>query len=781
MLVAVFSLNTRSCRTHVLMSGCALSALVAGTTLDQAVAQQPSSTPLPQITVTPAPAPKAQPKRKAPPAPAQAALPPAPGAQLGAYNPALDLPGLTLPPGTTVTTAGPVSGYQALSAMSATKTATPIEQLPQSLQVLPKSLLDDQRPVTVSDALQNVSNAQGVNNLGIGNTDLAPLKIRGFAAEQWLDGMTVNYNAGNRDAFSGIERIEVLKGPNALLYGGGSGSPVGGAVNVISKLPTHVAGGEVGVTVGSFGYYRPYFDINQPLTANGSALFRVTGEYTGAKSFIDILESRRYAINPTLTLTNKEDTTLTIQARFSRFDQQAYAGLPAVGTVSGAFRIDPNLFAGDPKIMPSFTKTEGVTVSLDHRLNSIWSFSLKTRYSRSEFDQNSQGPTTAAPDVGPTTWSLMNIELAQSQEEISVNPNLRARFGLGDTKNTVLVGADYSRVTDKGFMTADVGVLPVDLTNPVFVNPYSRPDASSPFFFPFFNFNGTYTTKGAYAQLQSTISDRVHLLAGARLANIDVSYYERVPYGLGGVLPPETFTVDKTKLLPRAGIVVDVMPWLSVYGSYGEGMRWASFVQAPNLAPEESRQYEAGLKYKFSNTLTGTTAVFDILRSNVPSQTATPGLFELSEQRSKGIETDLVWQPNANWKFLASYGYTNAEYASSTASGAALEGNKLSAVPAHSGRIWAHYAFTSEALKGLSAGAGLYMASGQYVDNANLYKTAGFYTVDAKLAYDKKNYSASLHVKNLTGEHYYVPYAWLGGQVAPGDARAIYGTFALKY
>ena len=196
--------------------------------------------------------------------------------------------------------------------MSSTKTATPLEEIPQSIQVLPKSLLDDQGSRSVTEAIQNVSNAQGVNILGIGNTDLQPLRIRGFGAEQWLDGLPVNYNVGDRDAFANVERIEVLKGPSAILYGGGPGAPVGGAVNVVSKLPTDRAHGEAGVIFGSHAYVRPYFDVDQPLTANGTVLFRVTGEYGASDSFVDVLQSERYSINPTLTLTDKSTTTLTI-------------------------------------------------------------------------------------------------------------------------------------------------------------------------------------------------------------------------------------------------------------------------------------------------------------------------------------------------------------------------------------------------------------------------------------------------------------------------------------
>ncbi len=440
--------------------------------------------------------------RRASAKPAPAESPPAvaqPANALGTYNPALDLPGLKLPPGTTVTTAGPVDGYRALSAFSATKTATPIEQVPQSIQVVPKSVIADQNNVTVTEAIQNVSNVQGTNTLGIGTTGPNGLtNIRGFAAQQYLDGINVMYNAGDRDSLVNVERVEVLKGPNAILYGGGAGSPLGGAINVVSKLPTDKASAEAGLTFGTNNYVQPYFDINQPLSADKTVLFRFTGAYTGTDSFVDVVHQNRYSLNPTLTLTNKEDTTLTIQGRVSRFEQQAYQGLPAVGTVAGSFRLNRDLYIGPSNIPKSYSEVKSVTATFDHRFDSIWSFNVKTRWADQSFDQKSQTTQTAAPDVGPTTWSLLNIDLAQKQQEFTINPNFEARFRLGPTNNVWLTGADYSRVKDRGHMNVDFGVPPVDLVNnPVFPTPYTDPTPASPTFFPFFDFNSVYVTKGA--------------------------------------------------------------------------------------------------------------------------------------------------------------------------------------------------------------------------------------------------------------------------------------------
>ena len=711
----------------------------------------------------------------APPSQAPTTLSPALG--LGTYNPALDLPSdFQLPPDATLTTAGPVVGYQVLSSTSSTKTATPIQQIPQSIAVLPKALLDDQRPASLGEAVQNVSNTQGPNDLGIGNNGMSPFKIRGFAADQWLDGLPLLYGAGNRDSISNIERVEVLKGPTALLYGGGAGAAIGGAVNIVSKLPTNKASGEVGVTAGSYGQVRTFFDVNQPITSNGTVLFRVTGEYSRANSFINVLQSKSYAFNPTITFTNNDDTTLTIQASLSKLARQAYPGLPAVGTVAGGFRINPWMWPSDPTIHDSYTRREAVTVTLDHRFDSVWSFNVKGRYSRAANIQDSQGTQTAAPDVGPTTWSLINVAMNQPQREFSINPNLRAKFSLGETKNTLLIGADDSHVNDSGYMWSDFDAPPVDLLNPIFATPFNVSPAS-PTFFPWYDFQGTYTTKGAYAQLQSSLWNRIHLVAGARLANITTSYFEKVPFFAGGLIPPQTFTMDKTKLLPRAGAVVDLIPGLSLYASYSEGMLWTAFTQATKLEPEQSKQLEGGLKFNLGQQVSGTVSVFDIRRSNVPVIIGV-GVTDTAGQRSRGYEADVVWQPSSAWKILASYGYTNAVYSDSKQGTPA--GNKLPAVPSHSGRLWVDYAFDGQ-LKGLSLGGGVYASSGQYVDNLNLYKTQSYFTIDSKLAYDAGNWTAAVHAKNLTGQRYFVPYNWFGGQVAPGAPRQVTATLTYKW
>lgn len=655
----------------------------------------------------------------------------------------------------------------------ATKTDTPIKDVPQSIQIIPDSLIKDQGNLTVAETLRNVSGVQPTNALQ--TPAYESTFIRGFPAEQWVDGLPSFYNAGNRDSLVNAERIEVLKGPNAILYGGGSGAPLGGVVNIVPKLPQREQFVAIGATLGSFEFFQPTIDANLPLTEGGEVLFRVTGDYTSASSFIDVLESDRYSINPTLLITNNSGTTLTILGRLSDWRQQEYQGLPATGTITGSFRIDPELFAGPSNIPKSRSRVESLTAKLDQNFDDVWSANLQARLSHTKFEELAQDFSAGfdfagnAPVIG-SLWNVINVDLFQEQDEFSLNGNVIAKFSAAGAENTFLFGADYSRISDKGAMLGDVfgdlfSLGPVDLTAPAF--PAFVKPANTPFN-TIVDGDNVYTTKGVYAQLQSTLWDSVHFLGGLRLANLQVDNASPA-FGLSG-------TLDETKLLPRVGAVVDVTPEISLFADYSEGMKGTAFVfflGAP--APELSDQAEVGIKFDFAFGLSGSAALFEINRSGVP--VGFPAVAN-GEQRSRGFDTDLTWQASDNWFVLANYAHIDAEYLN--ASGGGSPGNQLNIVPPDSGRLWVSYKFTTPGWRGLSAGAGVYAASGAYVDPANVYETSGYYTVDAKIGYDDEDISASLAVKNLTDRDYFAPYNYFGGRIAPGEPLSVYGTFAVK-
>jgi iron complex outermembrane receptor protein len=676
------------------------------------------------------------------------------------------------------TTAGPVKGYQALTGTSATRTETPLEEIPQSINVITRSLMTDQNNLTVTEALRNVSGVQGTNALQTPAYDST--YIRGFAAEQWIDGISTYYNAGNRDSLINAERVEVLKGPNAILYGGGVGSPVGGVVNIVSKLPTNTAFYHVGIIGGSHNYYQPFFDVNQPLNEEGTVLFRMTGAYTSANSFIDVLDTKAYSIYPTLTLTNRTDTTLTIQGRLSDWKQQEYQGLPATGTLTGPFRISRSLFPGPADIPKSYSKVQSGTVALDHKFNEVWSANIQARASKTEFTeiaQNYVGTDFAAntPSFPPSSWNLLNLLLTQEQREVTVAANTLAQFTAGATQNKLLLGLDYSRLTDKGYMYANfndlitLGLVDLANPNPAFP-PYVPPGPTAAN--TVVDGDNTYTTSGAYAQIQSTIGNRLHLLAGLRVTNLKIDSVSPVA--------ARTDVTDTTKVLPRIGAAYEIVQGLSAFAGYSEGLKANPFVfYAGTPQPEESKQAEGGIKFNTNFGLSGSAAIFQIDRTGVPvavGLTSQP----IGEQRSRGFDTDILWQPNRNWQLLANYAHIDATF-TKTIPGVTLAGNHLNIVPQNSGRFWANYKFNPGPLGGWRIGAGVYAASGAYVDNANVFKTEGYFTVDSTIAYESKHFDASISVKNLTGENYYVPFVYYGGRVAPSDDRSAYARIAFKF
>lgn len=670
------------------------------------------------------------------------------------------------------TSAGEVDGYQALTADSATKTRTPLKKIPQSVQVVPKKLMEDQQVQSVGEALHNVSGVV-VNDLRVMPAGQDMTTVRGFAAEQAQDGSTLFYNTGNKESTINIERIEVLKGSNAVLYGGGSGSPAGGTVNLVSKMPHAEKAGKVGVTVGGNGLVKPSFDINQPL--NDSAQLRVTGEYAKSNSQIDTIKTESYNINPTLKLTDNDKTTVTLQAKTSHWKGQDYQGLPATGTIAGNFKIDRNLFVGDKNIPDSTSSLDSVTFNLDQKVNDTWSVAAKARTADSKFDQKGQslfgadGFNANLPMAAVSTWMLTNVNLQQTQADTGFNVDVKGEFNTDKTKTNLVLGAEYSTLDDDGFMDTD-GLGLVDLTNPTSPLTYTDPNTVG-------RWSGgvNNNTSGLYAQAQHSINDRVHLLGGTKLATVKVDYTDN--FG-------SDEHTSKTKLLPRAGVVVDVNDKASVFANYSEGLRgvgWANYTGTPK--PVESKQKEAGVKFDINKKLSGAIAAFQIDRKNtaIPDP-ATGGLTSIpnGEERSKGTELDVVWQPTPSLSLTGSYAKTDAKY-TKDASATVLAGNKLAGVPEHSGRIWGNYTFKEGKAKGVSVGAGVYAQSGVALTSANDFKTPAFQTYDAKIGYENKRFETALTVKNLTNKQYFERINYWGGRIAPSQDRTVYLSTAVKF
>ena len=254
---------------------------------------------------------------------------------------------------------------------------------------------------------------------------------------------------------------------------------------------------------------------------------------------------------------------------------------------------------------------------------------------------------------------------------------------------------------------------------------------------------------GATVQWQSTLWNRLHLLAGLRLGLVDM---------LGtNPFAGTQFHTEAAKVLPRAGVAYDLLPGVTLFSGYSEGLcpvRFFAGTGAPR--PEEASQLEAGMKLVLPFGFSGTLAAFDITRRNVVSNAPDNPFMQLQtgEQRSRGFDADLTWRPIAGLSMIASYAHIDAEI---TKDEILPVGNRLDRVPKNSGRVWVNYKVQGGWLKNVSVGAGLYAASSQAIALDNQFFTPAFITLDAKVSYDTDSWSIALIGKNVTNRQYLHP------------------------
>jgi outer membrane receptor for ferric coprogen and ferric-rhodotorulic acid len=194
---------------------------------------------------------------------------------------------------------GAPGSYAAPDSGSATRTNTPLIEVPQSVEVLNRALIQDQDRRTLGDALVNVSGVVPTKSEEI--LFLSPI-VRGFPAEIYSDGLAMFGNtttANDPTSLVGVERIEVVKGPNSTMYGGGLGSPLGGLIDVVSVRPETRMNGYMALRGGNFGTFDPYGDLNIPLNTKIAA--RLAGEYQRNDSWVDVVSGDRWSLQPAMS------------------------------------------------------------------------------------------------------------------------------------------------------------------------------------------------------------------------------------------------------------------------------------------------------------------------------------------------------------------------------------------------------------------------------------------------------------------------------------------------
>lgn len=671
------------------------------------------------------------------------------------------------------------TSYVPRTSDSASKTNTPLLEIPQSVSVITRKQMDAQGVQTVSQALRYVPGVR-VETYGMDPKGYDWLFIRGFNGQttsDYLDGLrqlTSSYTLFRSEPYS-LERIDVVRGPSSTLFGLGD---AGGIINRVSKMPTAEGVHEVELGFGNHDRIQGRFDIGDRLVDDGSLLYRVVGVVTKANSEFEYddgheINNDRYYIAPSFTWAPDEDTSLTVLTSFLKDDS---GGTVAVNTPQ--YGHTDNTLLGDHSFNHSYQDQFTLGYQFRHRFNDTVEFRQNLRYGQVDFILQNMLPLGT---VGQRVPALANSPLGdlivrsprrwdEHMNAFTVDNQLQWDFDTAGIKHTLLTGIDYARTE------ADVKRYFVDPNNPAnlgYFLPYlfdpgnpryglniQRPSTRQ------VDYNQTIDSVGYYAQDQIKFTDNWLLTLGGRYDNVRSVTDEH--------LSNTRTTAKDDAFSGRVGLTYLTDFGLAPYVAYSESFVPNSGVDRQNkpFDPSKAHQWETGIKYQPSEKLLMTLAGFEIEKSNVLTTDLTDRVSQVAvgKVRSRGIEAEVKAQLDEHWDLLGSYTYTKTKILKSNNGD---EGNQFANVPEHMASAWLNYTFHEGVVSGLSVGGGVRYTGSVYGDNANTFHVDNYTLYDAGVSYPiDKNLSVSLTAQNLLDEKYVTTCDDIA-ECYPGEGRTV--------
>lgn len=711
---------------------------------------------------------------------------------------------------------GPGVGYVATTTMAGTKTDTPLTEIPNSIYVVTKQLMQDQQPQNVAEALRytpgvyseslgNYQNGSGIAGSAQG------IEQRGFDTSNFVDGLQLNSASAGETAF--IERIEAINGPASVMYG--QTNP-GGMISTSLKKPTDTPLHQVSVGFGSWGRYETTADISDKITKNGNLRYRIAAIGVTSGTQVDHIDYHRVGVLPSITWDIDHKTSLTLLGMYMYTPGNGtnYMQYPTCGTLiqnSSCPRIPRNTFAGYKSWNQQGSKEAMFEMMFNHKFSDVISFSQVFRYedSRSKTeDTYSNGYSTNGYEnsyTELTPWSIRG-----RSQTIGLDSRIYGKFSTGPMKHTWVVGSDFRELkyTQNALF---------DYTNDYIQNTY-RPtlntpvcvDINSPSCVVYGSVGPyNYFQEGVYFQDQIKWKGLSILLGGRE----DWVSYDKDRYSVNNDNDNHTITYKKQAdtLQPqhaftwRAGLIYNTKFGLSPYFSYS-----TSFVPqagqtnylGQSFAPLTGKQLEAGLKYKVPHKdILLTAAAFHIDENHYLINDLEHSGFSTDggRVRSQGFEVSANANVTKDLRFVASYTYTDIRFAKTneTAQREDIYGNYYGNAVSEAGKavpymprnmfsVFADYTVPSKWAKGLGINWGMRCVGYSYVDNVESFKTPSYILFDIGAHYDfgqintaLRGLKAQLSVSNLTNKYYVT--SCDGYFCYVGQGRRLYGNLTYNW
>lgn len=650
---------------------------------------------------------------------------------------------------------------------TAAKIPVELRDLPQTVDVVPIEVLRDQRALSIQDAMKNIP---GVG-LSHGDGQRDQITIRGFSAisDQFVDGF--RDDALYFRDLSNVERIEVIKGPAAVLYGRGSS---GGLINRVTRRPGMDVT-SLTLSAGSWGLKRAEADLGRTF-ATGSNGFRLTGAVERSGSYRRFQFLDRETISPSLLYKPAERTELLLQADYLRdaritdFGIPAYQGRPvdvAPATYYGAAN------AREADVSRALVTSQ--TITLNHRLSDT--LSIRNGFRHYDYDLDRRNTLSGA--VLPVTATRPRPQVSLNRSNFFRHENgwsnqleLTQIARLGGMEHTLLYGFEVARQRKDQLLFSRNGIATVDLFAPVL--PVVPVDLGGT---PATNNQGRFQNEGLYVQDLIDFGSGIKALVGLRHDWFEQRTIQRL------ALPSLARTDSEWS--PRAGLVFQPDDAQSYYASWsrsfqpsGEG--FAIAVNNADIEPEKTTNKEIGAKYTLlGGKLNTTISLFELERIGIKS--AAPGstvLIPIGTQRTRGVELSGNLDLASGWRAIAGYSYLDARVTKSLAveSGQPVEGKRATLTPEHSANLFVTKSFADR----IGLGIGGNYVDDRFANPGNTVVLPGYVTVDA-LAWAKLGIARlQINATNLFDERYTVSGHGTSPILnLPGAPRTVIATLSL--
>jgi iron complex outermembrane recepter protein len=664
---------------------------------------------------------------------------------------------------------GEEEGYNVPNASTATRTDTPLRDIPQSIQVVPQEVIEDRNIRTVTEAVETVS---GVVNQGNNYGSPAGSRIiRGFD-QGFAEGSAVNLRNGSRDAdFYGIvpigtvEQVEVLKGPASVLFGQ---IEPGGVINTITKQPLSEPYYQIAFEAGNYGFYQPSIDLSGSLTGDKTLLYRFIAAYQGSNSIQPFVDQKLTTIAPSIALNLGDRTKLNFYYEYANFfadDIQTDTVVLSDGSLAPR-----DFYLGYPSLNLFDITYNRLGYNFTHQFSD--NLQLRNNLAISLGDHRDER-SYATGVVDDRFINIGSFDYDYSRDNYFGQIDLLTKFKTGAIAHQFLVGFDVNRFVKNETIFENPNIPDLDILNPNY-------DFSSPVTIPDSKFNTQIQTYGVYLQDQIAFRDNFKLLIGGRYDWI--SYEQEIAdFGTFGntIDDPEQ---NDGAFSPRIGLVYQPSDTVSLYASYSR-----SFIQTTGFNPDgrafeptRGTQYEVGVKTDFlDKKLSTTLAAYQITKTNVTTTDPNDPAFSIQtgEQQSQGIELDVKGEILPGWDVTVAYAYTDAEI---TEDNTFTVGNQLNNVPYNQASLWTTYELQQGDFKGLGFGLGLFYVGERQGDLDNSFEVDGYFRTDTALYYRRDGLNAAINIRNLFDNDYLVYIS--GTSIAQRDAPfTITGTISWEF